>query len=106
MVKQIDIPSPHFEWPVLDEEIQAAVARQLKESVSIYDRSGIFRRFEDRFALAHSRCHGLLFNSGTSALLAAYYAIDIQPGDEVICADYGFFASISPLSTLQGVGVL
>jgi perosamine synthetase len=106
MQVKVDFPPPHFQWPVLDERVLAAVTLQLGESVSIYDRSGIFQRFEDRFAAAHHRAHGLLFNSGTSALLAAYYAINIQPGDEVICADYGFFASVSPLCALQGVGVL
>ena len=64
---KIDSPPPHFQWPVVDERVLEAVTKQLSESVSIYDRSGIFQRFEDRFAAAHHRAHGLLFNSGTSA---------------------------------------
>src|SRR4051794_35340827 len=106
MTNRVDIPPPHFHWPVVDEGIMAAVQRQLLDSISIYDRSGVFERFERRFGSDHARAHAVLFNSGTSALLAAYHAIGLGPGDEVICADYGFFATVGPLHMLGATGVL
>ncbi|WDZ90381.1 DegT/DnrJ/EryC1/StrS aminotransferase family protein [Nocardiopsis sp. HUAS JQ3] len=95
-----------FTWPPVDAEVRAAVARQLGETVSIYDRSGIIARFEDAFAARHSVSFALLTSSGTAALHSAYYALDIGPGDEVLVQDYTFFATATPLFQLGAVPVL
>lgn len=94
------VPPPHFRWPVITKAIEAKVVHQLAESVSIYDRSGIFEQFEEGFAAYHGVKHALLFNSGTSALLAMYFAGEFRPGDEVLVPAYGFPATVSPLSIL------
>lgn len=44
-------------------------------------------------------------NSGTNALFAAYFAISLRQGDEVIVAAHSFFAIASPL-VLLGVRVI
>ena len=86
-----------FDWPKITHEAESAIFRQLHESVSIYNRSGIFEEFENSFSNYHGRKRGLLFNSGTSAIYAMYEGLGLEPGDEVICPTYTFFATISPL---------
>ena len=86
-----------FDWPKITSEVESAIIGQLHKSVSIYNRSGIFEEFENRFSSYHDRKKGLLFNSGTSAIYAMYEGLGLGPGDEVICPTYTFFATVSPL---------
>jgi perosamine synthetase len=95
--KVTDDDKARFVWPVITPEAELTVMRQLHESISIYDKSGVFAQFEDGFAAYHNRKHGLLFNSGTSAVFAMFEAINLQPGDEVLCPVYTFHASVSPM---------
>jgi perosamine synthetase len=102
----VDLDPPHFVWPPVDEEIERAVVDQLHRSVSIWDGGGVFAEFESRFASLHGRSYGCLFSSGTSALHAAYVALRLQPGDEVICPAYTFWATVTPLLWTGAVPVL
>jgi len=54
-------------------------------------------RFERRFAAMTGSRYALTMNSGTSALHAAYFAVGVRPGDEVVVPAYTFFASASPI---------
>jgi UDP-2-acetamido-2-deoxy-ribo-hexuluronate aminotransferase len=49
--------------------------------------------------------HSICCSSGTDALLLAMMALDIQPGDEVICPAFSFFASASMISFLNAIPV-
>ncbi|MEA3322911.1 MAG: DegT/DnrJ/EryC1/StrS family aminotransferase [Patescibacteria group bacterium] len=71
--------------------------KQLHESISIYNCSGVFEEFEKDFAVYHGREKGLLFNSGTSAIYSMFEGLSLGPGDEVICPTYTFFATVSPM---------
>src|SRR5690606_1193120 len=104
--KAVDQPAPHFVWPGISETTRAAVMRQLDESISIYDRSGIIEDLECSLEDELEVAHALLFNSGTSALFAMFAGLELAPGDEVICPDYTFFASASPLFILGARPVL
>lgn len=89
--------SPHFVWPIIDSKIERIVIKQLHNSISIYDRSGIFKEFEESFAKFHGKKHALLCSSGTLAIHSMFVASDLKPGDEVICPAYTFFATVTPL---------
>ena len=78
-------PDLTYRWPPVDEESRTAVEKQLGDSVSIYDNGGIFGKFEKAWKNYHGlpESYALLHNSGTNALQAIYFAIQVQPGDEV-----------------------
>ena len=87
-----------MEWPIVDDVVEAAVATQLHEDISIYGNGGVFQHFESEFKGYHgaSSSYALLHNSGTNALYALYYAAGFKPGDEVIFPVYTFHATCSP----------
>lgn len=87
----------HYQWPPLSDAVREAVAIQLDDSISIYDRSGIIDRVESAFERYYNRDHALLTNAGTSALHSAFVGAQLGPGDEVIVPAYTFFASATPL---------
>jgi dTDP-4-amino-4,6-dideoxygalactose transaminase len=86
--------------PLLDLKAQnAALADRLREAFERVMASGQFilgpelERFEQRAAGIAGTRHALGVSSGTDALLLALMALDIQPGDEVLCPSFTFFAT-------------
>jgi len=86
-----------FVWPKIGKEEEAAVVKQLHQSISIYGGGGIFEKFEKEFSKYHNRKFSLVCNSGTSAIHSMFVAADLKTGDEVICPAYTFFATVTPL---------
>ncbi|MGN1012479.1 MAG: aminotransferase class I/II-fold pyridoxal phosphate-dependent enzyme [Clostridia bacterium] len=86
-----------FIHPKITKEIEKAVIEQLHDTISIYDNSNIFKKFEESFAKYHNKKYALVTSSGTSALHSLYDAINLREGDEVICPIYTFFATVSPI---------
>lgn len=85
-------------WPkITNKTIRAVVAQLKKGEISLYDRSGIFEKFETRFANYHKSKYALLTSSGTSALHSAMVACEFKSGDEVICPAYTFYATVTPI---------
>jgi perosamine synthetase len=93
----LEVPDPHFSWPPHTAELEAIIVAQAREALSIPDNSGIVADFEAEFAIFHGRRHAVTFNSGTSALFAAFFALELSEGDNVIVPNYTFFATASPL---------
>jgi perosamine synthetase len=93
----VTAPAPHYRWPLITDDTRRAVLRQLDEGISLYDRSGVVARLEERLEAELAVPHALLFNTGTSAILAMFVGAGLGPGDEVLCPDYTFFASNSPI---------
>jgi dTDP-4-amino-4,6-dideoxygalactose transaminase len=103
---QKKVSDEHYIWPVIDRSTEESVIKQLNQSISIYDRSGIIKDLETAFAKNFSRKYALLMNSGTSALHSMYVACSIEKGDEVICPVYTFFATVTPLFFCGAVPIL
>ncbi|CCE54560.1 aminotransferase class I/II-fold pyridoxal phosphate-dependent enzyme [Corynebacterium casei] len=95
----------HFVWPQIGKETTDAVLQQLMESISIYDRSGVIERLEDKLANHMDARYAVLTNSGTSAIHASYIAAGFSMGDEVIVPNYTFFATVSPIYQTGAVPV-
>jgi perosamine synthetase len=102
----IEADGLHYQWPVITESTRAAVMRQMDESISIYNRSGVIARLEDQMQDYHGSTRALLTNSGTSALYSMYMGANLHEGDEVICPAYTFFATVTPLFFTGALPVL
>lgn len=99
-----DIPP----WPIYSQAAAEAV-RHLVARGETFDYSGTsrpVRDLEEGFSALHGGMFALSFNSGTSALFAAFAGLGIGPGDEVIVPNFTFLASMTPLLWLGAVPVL
>src|SRR4051812_10066730 len=84
------------------------------ELKSVFDRvlkSGQFilgpevQKFETEIASFTGAKHAIGVSSGTDAILLALMALDIQPGDEVLCPTYTFFATAGCVARIGAVPV-
>jgi len=74
----------------------ARLTRALKnQEISRYPT--YLESFERRYAALTGQQYGLSFCNGTSAIEAALFAANVQPGDEVIVPSCTFHASITPI---------
>lgn len=62
--------------------------------------------FEKEFAAYCGSRHGVAVSSGTDALCAALWALDIGPGDEVVAPSHTFFATIEAILLSGATAVL
>jgi dTDP-4-amino-4,6-dideoxygalactose transaminase len=104
--KAVNYEGPHYVWPPITKKTADAVLNQLQSSISIYDRSGIIEKLENRLAAYHGKKHALLTNSGTSALHSMFVGAGMKDGDEVICPAYTFYATATPLFFTGAIPVL
>lgn len=88
-----------FTWPRITAYTTERVIDQLKNNISIYDRSGIIKEFEENFLefINFKNSFAVLFNSGTMAISALYKGICLMPNDYVIVPVYTFHATVSPI---------
>jgi len=83
-------------WPVPTDRIKAKICELIDKGVFWEAGTGISLELERRLAFYIGTKYCLSQNNGTSALWAAYYAIGVGPGDEVLHPAYTFIASIAP----------
>ncbi|WP_031508070.1 DegT/DnrJ/EryC1/StrS family aminotransferase [Streptomyces megasporus] len=105
----ISRPLPHEVWPPpASEEELAALAAQRNLDISIKGSSGPIAELERDFLdfLENRVRWAVTFNSGTSALLAAYFALGVREGTEVIGPALTYHAALSPVHVLRGDVVL
>lgn len=76
------------------------------EPISFYGDEGLQHTYEHALQDYFSAKYCILVNSGTNALLAAYFALGLMPGDEVIVPAFSFFAVASPLLMLHVTPVM
>ncbi|GAA5138080.1 DegT/DnrJ/EryC1/StrS family aminotransferase [Prosthecobacter algae] len=87
----------------LESELQAAFTRVLQHGRFIMGPE--MEVFEKEIAEMVGVKHALAISSGTDALLLALMALDIGPGDEVLCPAFTFFATAGAVSRLGAVPV-
>jgi len=86
---------PAIRWPVFDRDAEEAVLQILRDgNVSTHP---VIRELEHDYAAFTGRRHALAHGNGTSALLAAFHALDLQPGDEILVPTATFWASVLPM---------
>lgn len=90
-------------WPVLTESDEQAVVQILRDGdISTHP---VIRDLEKDYRAFSGMPHALAHCNGTSALMAAFWAIDLRPGDEVLVPSATFWASVLPLIWLGAVPV-
>ena len=80
-------------WPWFPEETIQAVLEPLRTGKVNYWTGPLGMQFEQEFADWCGAKYGISTSSGTSALHVGLAALNIGPGDEVICPSYTFIAS-------------
>lgn len=87
-----------YTWPPYMEELGDIVKKYIDDGnpLSISSNTGIYEKLENKFSEMIGRKYVLAVSSGTMALYSAFFAIGIQPGDEIICTSFSFHATISP----------
>ena len=85
----------------LEQELQAAFQQVLRHGRFIMGPE--MEAFEREVAAMVGVKHALAVSSGTDALLLALMALNIKPGDEVLCPAFTFFATAGAVSALSSV---
>jgi dTDP-4-amino-4,6-dideoxygalactose transaminase len=94
---------PANRWPVINEEDEQAVLRVMRDGeISTHP---VIRELEQDYAEFTGRKYALAHNNGTAGLFAAFYALGLQPGDEVLVPSATFWASVVPMLWLGAVPV-
>ena len=83
-------------WPVPKERIKQAVNALIDNDIWSQSGEGVPLELERRFAEYIGTDFCLLQHNGTSTLWAAYYAVGVKRGDEVIHPCYTWICAISP----------
>lgn len=90
-------------WPVIGEEDEAAVLEVLRSGV--ISSNPVARELEQDYCERIGRRHALSHCNGTSALMAAFFAFGLEPGDEVLVPTGTFWASVLPMLWFGAVPV-
>lgn len=102
--KIIKSKTEHAKWPPNGSKKELkSISQQRNIDISIKGRTGPIKEFEEMFLrfLNNKVKYAITFNSGTSGLLAAYIAIGLTEGDEVIGPALTYHAALSPLHLLK-----
>lgn len=85
-------------WPnITEEEINAVVAMLRAGDISVISEGGVIERMAEDFKGFFGTKFAVPQNSGTSTLHAAYFALGLGPGDEVIVPSATFHSSASTI---------
>jgi len=106
--KAISFKSPHWKWPPISKSKLESIINyyNLGEKKNSNGYPKIVEIFEKNFAKYQKRKFALTFNSGTSSIQAALFAVGVKPGDEVIAPSLTHFATATPIFALNAIPVL
>ena len=95
--------APANRWPILTEEDEAAVLSVLRDGeLSLHP---VTEQLEADYRALFGVRHALAHCNGTAALLAAFFALGLQPGDEVLAPSATHWASVVPMMWLGALPV-
>jgi len=101
----VTVPSTD-RWPIIEEEdIQAVVDLMRQGILAIPEGTGVIAEFESAFARYQGSKYALAQNNGTSTLHAAYFAVGVGPGTEVIVPTYTWPSTASAVLSANGIPV-
>src|SRR5687768_5165061 len=90
-------------WPIITAEDEAAVLEVLRSGdLSTHP---VARQLEADYRAYFRVAHALSHCNGTAALLAAFFAVGLKPGDEVIVPSATWWSSVLPMLWLGAVPV-
>lgn len=92
-------------WPVFEEDELQAVERVLRSGRVNYWTGDEGRMFEEEFARYVGTPHAVALANGTVALDAAWQALGIGPGDEVVVTPRSFMASAASIALAGGTPI-
>jgi perosamine synthetase len=90
-------------WPLVEPEERAAVDAVLASGD--WSTSPVAGQLEAEFAAYHGVRYALSTNNGTAALHAAFFALGLGPGDEVICPSATYWATAMPVLSCGAIPV-
>lgn len=88
-------------WPPLGEEEFTAVKRVMQMPDFYEEAYTLEEEFKDYIGSDYALAH----NNGTAAIHAAFFALGIGPGDEVITPSYTYWATCMPILAWGGIPV-
>lgn len=90
-------------WPILTAEDEQAACAVLRDGeLSLHP---VTRELENDYREYLGMPHALAHCNGTAALLAAFFALELEPGDEVLVPSATFWASVVPMLWLGAIPV-
>lgn len=90
-------------WPILTDEDEQAVLDVMRHGdLSLHP---VTKQLEDDYRQLTGRRHALAHCNGTAAMLAAFFALDLQRGDEILAPSATHWASVAPMLWLGAVPV-
>lgn len=90
-----------FRWPPFGEEEKKAVL----EVLEMDNPYTVIEEFEKDLKKYFNVKYALAQNNGTSTLHAAYFAVGVGPGDEVITPSHGWLLQAMPIIAAHGIPV-
>lgn len=91
------------QWPIITQNDYKAVHRVLRDGkINLHP---VIKEFEEDCKKYFKVKHALAHCNGTSALLACFFALELEPGDEIIVPTATFWASVLPMLWLGLVPV-
>ncbi|MBI3972105.1 MAG: DegT/DnrJ/EryC1/StrS family aminotransferase [Chloroflexi bacterium] len=90
-------------WPIVEAEELAAI--QEVAAAGQWSNAPGVQEFEAEFAAYIGTHHALTTNNGTAALHAAFFALGLGPGDEVISPSATYWATAMPILNVGAIPV-
>lgn len=90
-------------YPIFTREDETAVLEVLRSgNLSLHPVTRELENdYRERFGVRHALAHC----NGTAALMASFFALNLQPGDEVIVPTATFWASVTPMLWMGAIPV-